>query len=149
MLEDELFLSYPNGSNMCVRNNYMLFQIGSDTFQCLFLPTKKVLWTKNLQQYSECLFSKDSYFNKWKGTMISDQELLSYDENGVLLFNLHTGTPTKRFTIEPFFADDISLLSNSMFLIETKEDAEQLQPKAIYVDYKMLKMERYMNSPKK
>ncbi len=133
-LLDEIFLSYPYGSNICVKENYMIFQIEQQAFQCLFLPTKQVIWTKNLKEYSSCFMHETFYSASWIGQMISEKEMISYDNEGIILFDIHTGTPTKRFQVDPYKIEYIHRISNTSFILELKDDENQLFPSIIQIE---------------
>ncbi|MCK5848294.1 MAG: hypothetical protein KAH01_03770 [Caldisericia bacterium] len=111
-----------------VKGNYILLQYGLNIYECLQIDTKKSLWKK---QFEDCdqyfIYVNNEGLNEyyWKGIMISEVEVLTYNDDEIVIFNLKTGKKVKSYFIPEYSIVDFKRVDedgNYFFQIQSKDE---------------------------
>ncbi|MDD4614733.1 MAG: hypothetical protein PHI40_04910, partial [Caldisericia bacterium] len=124
-LNDEILLTFSDPINIYIHGNYILFQTYSSTFSCLHIPTKEILWTKDLGDYAQCLLEEKKK-NEWtlpslKGVFVSESHLLSFNQEGFYLFDMMSGKPLWLYRTAPYQIVDLYFVQADSFIALAKD----------------------------
>jgi hypothetical protein len=127
-LNDEILLTFSDPINTYIHGNYILFQTYSSTFSCLHIPTKEILWTKDLGDYAQCLLEEKKKY-EWtlpslKGVFVSESHLLSFNQEGFHLIDMMSGTPLWLYPTPLYQIVDLYFVQADSFIALAKDSTD-------------------------
>jgi len=126
-LKEEILLSFPNPINISIHGKYILFQSYGSTITCMHIPSKELVWTKDLGEYAQCLIQPrdindpDQYIAPLKGIFVSESHLFSFNQEGFHLIDMMSGTPLWLYPTDQYQIEELYSLEENVFVAHAKD----------------------------
>jgi hypothetical protein len=126
-LKEEILLSFPHPINISIHGKYILFQSYGSTITCMHIPSKEIVWTKDLGDYAQCLIKPrdihdaDQYIAPLKGVFVSESHLFSFNQEGFHLIDMMSGTPLWVYPTGQYQIEELYTLRENVFIAHAKD----------------------------